>query len=114
MAKACSIGLLLLCRRDLPQAVGAWSDRTLGWVFWLFNGGLALMVFGSLLPQGVVQALVSFDQSYWHARSPELMHSPLMETLVWLRVPGDILFAGGAVLLIAFLLKLELGRRRPS
>ena len=108
------IGLLLLCRRDLPQAVGAWSDRTLGWIFWLFNGGLALMVFGSLLPQGVVQALVSFDRSYWHARSPELMHSPLMETLVWLRVPGDILFAGGAVLLIVFLLKLELGPRRRA
>lgn len=108
------IGLLLLCRRDLPHALGAWSDRTLVWVFWLFNGGLALMVFGSLLPQGVVQALVSFDRSYWHARSPELMHSPLMETLVWLRVPGDILFAGGAVLLIVFLLKLELGQRRRA
>ena len=63
------IGLMLLCRRDLPQAVGMWSDRTLRWVFWLFNGGLALMVFGSLLPQGIVQALISFDRSYWHART---------------------------------------------
>ncbi len=106
------IGLLLLCRRDLPRAAGAWSERTLKWVFWLFNGGLALMVFGSLLPQGIVQALVSFDQSYWHARAPELIHSPLMETLVWLRVPGDILFAGGAVLLIVFLARLEWGGRR--
>ena len=54
------------------------------------------MVFGSLLPQGIVQAIVSFDQGYWHARTPELMHSTLMETLVWLRVPGDIVFALGA------------------
>ena len=100
------IGLLLLCRRDLPRAV-AWSDRTLRWVFWLFNGGLALMVFGSLLPQGIVQALVSFDQSCWHARTPEVLHSPLMETLVWLRVPGDIVF--GALLLLVFLVRLELG-----
>ena len=104
------IGLLLLCRRDLPRAA-AWSDRTLRWVFWLFNGGLALMVFGSLLPQGIVQALVSFDQSYWHARTPELLHSPLMETLVWLRVPGDIVFALGALLLLVFLVRLELGPR---
>ncbi len=105
------IGLLLLCRRDLPQVKDAWSDRTLRWVFWLFNGGLALMVFGSLLPQGIIQALVSFDQGYWFARSPELLHSPLMETLVWLRVPGDIVFAAGAVLLLVFLARLELPQR---
>ena len=105
------IGLMLLCRRDLPQAAGAWSDRTLKWVFWLFNGGLALMVFGSLLPQGIVQALISFDQGYWHARTPELLHSPLMETLVWLRVPGDIVFALGALLLLIFLIRIEVGLR---
>lgn len=105
------IGLLLLCRRDLPQTQGAWSDKTLKWVFWLFNGGLALMVFGSLLPQGIIQTLVSFDQGYWYARSPELLHSPLMEALVWLRVPGDVVFAAGAVLLLVFLVRLELGRR---
>ena len=105
------IGLLLLCRRDLPQVQGAWSDRTLKWVFWLFNGGLALMVFGSLLPQGIIQGLVSFDQGYWYARSPELLHSPLMETLVWLRVPGDVVFAAGAILLLVFLVRLELGKR---
>lgn len=104
------IGFMLLCRRDLPQAAGAWSDRTLKWVFWLFNGGLALMVFGSLLPQGIVQALISFDRGYWHARSPEVMHSSLMETLVWLRVPGDIVFALGALLLL-FLLRVEFGPR---
>ena len=104
------IGLLLLCRRDLPQAQGAWSDKTLKWVFWLFNGGLALMVFGSLLPQGIIQTLVSFDQGYWYARSPELLHSPLMEGLVWLRVPGDVVFAAGAVLLLVFLARLELGK----
>ena len=106
------IGLLLLCRRDLPQAAERWSDRILEWVFWLFNGGLALMVFGSLLPQGIVQALVSFDRGYWHARTPEFMHSPLMETLVWLRVPGDIMFTLGVLLLLLFLARLETGRRK--
>ena len=105
------IGLVLLCRRDLPQAAGAWSDRTLRWVFWLFNGGLALMVFGSLLPQGIIQALVSFDRGYWHARAPDLLHSPLMETLVWLRVPGDVVFALGALLLLVFLARVEFGPR---
>ena len=106
------MGLLLLCRRDLPRAAGAWSDRTLKWVFRLFNGGLAMMVFGSLLPQGVIQGLVSFERGYWHARSAELLHSPVMETLVWLRVPGDIVFALGAVLFLVFLARLEIGPRR--
>lgn len=108
------IGLMLLCRRDLPQVAGAWSDRALKWVFWLFNGGLALMVFGSLLPQGIIQALVSFDQGYWYARSPELLHSPVMEALVWLRVPGDIVFAAGAVLFLIFLARLEFGKRQAG
>ena len=106
------IGLLLLCRRDLPQTEGAWSDRTLRWVFWLFNGGLALMVFGSLLPQGIIQTLVSFDKGYWYARAPELLHSPLMEALVWLRVPGDVVFAAGAILLLVFLVRLEMPAKR--
>ena len=46
----------------------------------------------------------------WYARSPEVVHSTLMEALVWLRVPGDIVFAGGAVLLALYALKLL---RRP-
>ena len=35
-----------------------------------------------------------------------MIHSPVMETLVWLRVPGDIIFAIGAVFLAVYALKL--------
>ena len=105
------IGLLLLCRRDLPQVACRWSDRALQWVFWLFNGGLALMVFGSLLPQGILQGLVSFRDGYWYARTAEMMHSQAMEALVWLRVPGDVVFAVGALLLVVLLARLEFGHR---
>ena len=106
-ASACCCCAAVTCpRRRAPGPI-----KTLKWVFWLFNGGLALMVFGSLLPQGIIQTLVSFDQGYWYARSPELLHSPLMEALVWLRVPGDVVFAAGAVLLLVFLVRLELGRQ---
>jgi nitric oxide reductase subunit B len=34
-----------------------------------------------------------------------------METLVWLRVPGDIVFAGGALMLACYALRLL---RRPA
>jgi len=34
------------------------------------------------------------------------VHSPVMETLVWLRVPGDIVFALGCLYLAAFAARL--------
>lgn len=42
----------------------------------------------------------------WYARSPEMIHSGLMETLVWLRVPGDVVFALGAGVLALYALRL--------
>ncbi len=106
------IGLLLLCRVDLPTVANRWSDKMLNWIFWLFNIGLALMVFGSLLPQGLLQAYTSFSESYWAARTAEFMHSGIMEFLVWLRVPGDILFAAAAFLLAWMLVRLDLGKTK--
>ena len=64
------------------------------------------MVFLSLLPAGIYQAWASITKGLWYARSPEIIHSPVMETLVWLRVPGDIVFAVGSVLLAVYALKL--------
>jgi nitric oxide reductase subunit B len=37
-----------------------------------------------------------------------------METLVWLRVPGDVVFAAGAVLLALYAARLLGGARRPA
>ena len=50
-------------------------------------------------------------QGLWYARSPEVIHSAVMETLVWLRVPGDIVFAAGAVFLAWYAFNLL---RRPG
>jgi nitric oxide reductase subunit B len=65
-----------------------------------------MMVFLSLLPAGIYQAYASVTKGLWYARSPEIVHSKVMETLVWLRVPGDVVFAGGAVLLAIYALRL--------
>ena len=43
-----------------------------------------------------------FDHGYWYARSAEFMHKPLIELLVWMRVPGDTLFSIGALLITWF------------
>jgi nitric oxide reductase subunit B len=55
-----------------------------------------MMVFLSLFPQGLWQAYLSFTHDYAYARSAEVIHGPVMETLVWARVPGDIVFGIGA------------------
>ncbi|KHK57708.1 nitric oxide reductase large subunit [Ralstonia sp. A12] len=104
------IGLMLFCLRGL-YARSLHADRLLKPAFWGLNLGLAMMVFMSLLPAGIYQAWASVTKGMWYARSPEVVHSSVMETLVWLRVPGDIVFAAGAVLLAWYALRLL---RRPN
>ncbi len=105
------IGLMLFCLRGLFERSN-WPDRLLAPMFWTLNIGLAMMVFISLLPAGIYQAWASITQGVWYARSAEVVHSPFMETMVWLRVPGDIVFAVGTLFLALFafrLLKASLG-----
>lgn len=104
------IGLMLFCLRGL-YARHLHADSLLKPAFWSLNIGLAMMVFLSLLPAGIYQAWASVSKGLWYARSPEIIHSPVMETLVWMRVPGDILFAIGAALLAWYALRLL---RRPA
>lgn len=104
------IGLMLFCLRGL-YARSLHADRYLGWTFWSLNAGLGMMVFMSLLPAGIYQAWASVSQGLWFARSPAIIHSRVMETLVWLRVPGDVVFAIGGVLLALYALMLL---RRPA
>jgi nitric oxide reductase subunit B len=99
------IGLMLFCLRGLSSKY-AWSDGLLKGMFWTLNIGLAMMVFLSLVPAGIYQAVASITKGMWYARSPEVVHSAFMENMVWLRVPGDIVFAIGCVLLALFALRL--------
>ncbi len=103
------IGLMLFCLRGLyDRALHA--DRFLKPAFWSLNIGLAGMVFMSLLPAGIYQAWASMSKGLWFARSAEFVHSPLMEAFVWLRVPGDIVFAAGSVFLALYAWHLLRGR----
>jgi len=102
------IGLMLFCLRGL-YARHLHADSLLKPAFWGLNAGLAMMVFLSLLPAGIYQAWAAITQGLWFARSAEIIHSPVMEALVWMRVPGDIVFSIGAVVLAVYALRL-LGR----
>jgi nitric oxide reductase subunit B len=107
------IGLMLFCLRLVP-ARGVWDDKLASRAFWALNGGLALMAVLSLAPVGLLQVKAAVEHGFWFARSPEFMHSDLIETLVWMRVPGDILFAIGAALVALFFARLFIGRRREA
>ncbi len=103
------IGLVLFCMRAL-RPTEAWRDRVVSIAFWSMNAGLLAMVMLSLLPVGLLQTWASVEHGYAYARSPELMQTPLMATLRWMRVPGDTIFAIGALVAAAFVF--GLGRRR--
>lgn len=108
------IGLMLTCLRGLAGETKAWDDKWLKWAFWTLNLGLAAMVFISLLPIGLVQFFAVLENGYWYARSPAVIHSELVETLVWLRMPGDVLFSFGGIFIAIFFAKLIIGAIRKS
>ena len=107
------IGLVLFCLRGLKPGV-LWNERLLRSCFWSLNVGLALMAALTLLPIGTVQLLAAIDHGYWYARSAEFMHQPLIELLVWMRVPGDTIFAVGAVALAWFVIRLWIAPMREE
>jgi nitric oxide reductase subunit B len=104
------LGLMLFCMRGLTDPT-LWNDRLLATSFWCLNVGLAMMVFLSLLPQGLWQAYLSFTRDYAYARSAEVIHGTAMQALVWARVPGDVVFAVGVFAFAAFVARAFLSPR---
>lgn len=92
------IGLMIFCLRGMAPDY-EWNHRWMNRAFWSLNIGLAMMILFALLPAGLWQTYNASLYGYWYARSANFIHSPIMETLVWLRVPGDIVFAWGAIAL---------------
>jgi nitric oxide reductase subunit B len=104
------IGLMLFCLRGMkPHA--EWPDGVLRGSYWSLNIGLALMALLTLLPMGTLQLNAALQHGYWYARSAEFMGQPLIHLLVWMRVPGDTIFAVGALLVGWFVLRLWLPAR---
>ncbi|MET0809463.1 MAG: hypothetical protein ABWX93_11990, partial [Pseudoxanthomonas sp.] len=89
-----------------------WDSRPLKVAFWSLNIGLALMAVLTLLPLGIMQLLATLEHGYAYARSAEFMQRPIVEMLVWMRVPGDTIFSAGAVALAWFVLRLWIAPTR--
>ncbi|AQL43409.1 cytochrome B [Halorientalis sp. IM1011] len=92
-----AIGMAVYMLR-LTTRSSAWSGRRLRWSFWLWNIGLALMVFVSVLPVGFLQLEAIFTASYDAGRSLAFYNSELIQTLFWARLPGDTLIILGTAI----------------
>ncbi|MEW6440888.1 MAG: nitric-oxide reductase large subunit [bacterium] len=111
-----AISLLLFSVRHIVRRA-AWSDRLLKWSFWGLNGGLAAMTVFSLVPSGFYQLYYAVRDGLWYARSPEIASGPVIRFFSWMRLVPDLIFAGGALLLLAFLVRaiwLSFGRKRAA
>jgi nitric oxide reductase subunit B len=102
------IGLMLFSLRALRPAE-TWKEKPLAFAFWAINIGLFAMVTISLLPVGLMQTWASVNQGYWYARSSDFLQTNVMQTLRWLRVIGDTIFAIGSVALVWFVAGLSTG-----
>ena len=107
------LGLMLFCLRGLKPDV-EWNQAWLRGSFWMLNIGLSLMALLTLLPLGVLQLSAALEHGYWYARSADFMGQPLIHLLIWMRVPGDSLFAVGALLFAWFVLRLWIAPQRVA
>jgi nitric oxide reductase subunit B len=104
-----ALGLVLLMARVMSRSTTVWNEGTLAYSFWAMNGGLALMVLLSLLPIGLAQAWASIEHGMWFARSAEFLQQPILQTLRWMRIVGDVVFLSGVAALAWFFLGLLTG-----
>jgi nitric oxide reductase subunit B len=91
-----------------------WPDRMLRLAFWSINIGLGAMVVISILPVGLMQTWAAVEDGYWYSRSEEFLETPLMDTLRWLRVIGDTIFAVGAITFVLAVAKITIRRKRGT
>lgn len=104
------LALMLFCLRAMdPER--KWNTKLLGFAFWAINIGMLMEILFSLLPIGLLQTYQSVSQGYWYARSPEFMQTSLMQTLRWMRLFGDTIFAIGAIAFVWFAINLMISRR---
>ncbi len=95
-----AIGMMLFALRGIVRPE-KWNPRLLKFAFFATNGGLAAMVFLTLLPVGFMQTWDSFRNGLWHARSPEFYEQPLVRFIgQWRLIPDTFIILGCTALLL--------------
>lgn len=91
-----ALGFVLFVLRYIRPKI-TFDEKLMRVAFWWLNIGLALMLFTSLLPVGILQMIASASKGFWYARSEAFMQSEALKTLRWIRTIGDVVFIVGAL-----------------
>ncbi len=91
------IGMIYFCLRYAAGERAPWSDRIGIWAFWLYNLGLVLWIVLNFFPIGWAQLAAVYEHGLAYARSVKFYDTTLLWQ--WLRFPGDVVFAAGALLM---------------
>ena len=106
------IGLIYFCLRYAAGEQQPFSEKAGRWAFWLYNGGLALWIVFNFFPIGWPQLAAVYEHGYAYARSQAFYATTTFWQ--WMRMPGDVVFAAGALLMAwDFRVKLRPPLRRP-
>jgi len=101
-----AIGLVYFCLRYAAGDRYKWTDKLGIAAFWLYNGGLVLWIVLNFFPIGWPQLEAVYKHGYAFARSLKFYDTTMLWQ--WLRFPGDVAFALGALLMaLDFLIKLK-------
>jgi len=99
------IGLIYFCLRYIAGS-RPFSNTVGLWAFWLYNLGLVLWIGLNFFPIGWPQLLAVYEHGYAFARSFDFYKTTLFWQ--WMRLPGDVVFALGALLMAwDFIVKLR-------
>jgi nitric oxide reductase subunit B len=92
-----AIGLIYFCLRYIHAERPAFSEKLGLWAFWLYNGGLVLWILLNFFPIGWSQLDAVYEHGLAFARSSAFYDTTLVWQ--WMRLPGDVVFAAGALLM---------------
>jgi nitric oxide reductase subunit B len=92
-----AIGLAYFCLRYIAAERTPFGEKIGLWAFWLYNLGLVLWIVLNFFPVGWPQLNAVFEHGFAYARSVSFYDQTLFWQ--WMRLPGDVLFAIGALLM---------------
>ena len=92
-----AIGLIYFCLRYAAADRMPFRERLGLWAFWLYNAGLGLWIGLNFFPIGWPQLVAVYEHGLAYARSMTFYDTTLLWQ--WMRLPGDVVFALGALLM---------------
>jgi nitric oxide reductase subunit B len=92
-----AIGLIYFCLRYVAADREPFDERLGVWAFWLYNAGLVLWIVLNFFPIGWPQLAAVYEHGFAYARSVAFYDDTLLWQ--WMRFPGDVVFAAGALLM---------------